>query len=178
MFACALRADAARSGLSGSSGISSSTATRSYPTLSAVGSAPASQPKGGSWTARSRPSAPRIASNTSAQSSALRHIGPILSIVHESAIAPARLTRPKVGRWPVAPFRVEGEMIEPRVSVPIENPTRPAAVAEPGPADEPLDPCSVFQGFRVRPPNQRSPCARAPMVSLATSTAPASVSLE
>ena len=118
-----------------------------------------------------------MASNTSAQSSALRHIGPILSIVQERAIAPARLTRPKVGRWPLTPFRVEGEMMEPRVSVPMENPTSPAAVAEPGPAEEPLDPSSVFQGFRVRPPNQRSPCASAPIVSFATSTAPASVNL-
>ena len=31
-------------------------------------------------------------------------------------------------------------MIEPRVSVPIAKPTSPAAVAEPGPADDPLDP--------------------------------------
>ena len=119
-----------------------------------------------------------MASNTSAQSSALRHIGPILSIVHESAIAPARLTRPKVGRSPLTPFRVEGEMIEPRVSVPMANPTSPAAVAEPDPAEEPLDPCSVFHGLRVRPPNQRSPCASAPMLNLATSTAPASVNFE
>ena len=91
-------------------------------------------------------------------------------------MAPARLTRPKVGRCPVMPLRVDGEMMEPRVSVPMENPTRPAAVADPGPAEEPLDPCSVFQGFRVRPPNQRSPDASAPIVSFATSTAPASVS--
>ena len=38
-------------------------------------------------------------------------------------------------------------MMEPRVSVPIENPTQPAAVADPGPADEPLDPASGFQGL-------------------------------
>ncbi len=44
-------------------------------------------------------------------------------------------------------------MIEPRVSVPIAKPTRPAAVADPGPAEEPLDPCSGFHGLRVRPPN-------------------------
>ena len=30
----------------------------------------------------------------------------------------------------------------PRVSVPMAKPTQPAAVADPGPADEPLDPCS------------------------------------
>ena len=34
----------------------------------------------------------------------------------------------------------EGEIIEPSVSVPIEKPTKPAAVADAGPADEPLDP--------------------------------------
>ena len=34
------------------------------------------------------------------------------------------------------PHRLDGEIIEPRVSVPIANPTRPAAVAEPEPAEE------------------------------------------
>ena len=76
----------------------------------------------------------------------------------------------------MTPLRVDGEMMEPRVSVPIANPTSPAAVAAPEPADEPLDPSSVFHGFRVRPPNQRSPDARAPIESLATRMAPASVS--
>ena len=122
----------------------------------------------------SRPSGPWIASNTTAQSSADRHIGPILSIVQLSAIAPYRLTRPKVGRSPVTPFLVDGEMIEPRVSVPIANATSPAAVADPGPADDPLAPCPGFHGLRARPPNHRSPDASAPIESLATSTAPAS----
>ena len=76
----------------------------------------------------------------------------------------------------MTPLRVDGEMIEPRVSVPIANPTSPAAVAAPEPADDPLAPSSGFQGFRVRPPNQRSPDARAPIDSLATRIAPASVS--
>ena len=67
-------------------------------------------------------------------------MGPSLSIVHESAIAPVRGTRPKVGRNPVVPQRVDGEEMEPSVSLPTENPTRPAAVAEAGPADDPLDP--------------------------------------
>ena len=81
-----------------------------------------------------------MASSTSAQSSALRQIGPSLSIVHESAMAPVRGTRPKVGLSPVVPQRVEGDEMEPRVSLPIENPTRPAAVADAGPAEDPLDP--------------------------------------
>jgi hypothetical protein len=65
-------------------------------------------------------------------------------------------------------------MIEPRVSVPIAKTTSPAAVAEPGPAEDPLDPRSMFHGFFVWPRNHRSPCASAPIDSFATRTAPAS----
>src|SRR3954471_9729602 len=108
-----------------------------------------------------------------AQSSTVRQIGPSLSIVHERAIAPVRGTRPKVGRSPVAPQRVHGDEIEPSVSDPTAKPTHPAAVADDEPADDPLDPCSIFQGFRVMPPNHTSPMARAPKVVFATSTAPA-----
>src|SRR5207248_6595416 len=103
-----------------------------------------------------------MALSTSAQSSTARHIGPSLSMLQESAIAPVRGTRPKVGRKPVVPQRVEGEEIEPRVSEPILKATQPAAVAEPGPAEEPLEPCAGFQGLRVRPPNHLSPSASAP----------------
>src|SRR5690606_29704722 len=91
-----------------------------------------------------------------------------------NAIAPCRLTVPNVGRKPLAPQRVEGETIEPNVSVPIENATKPATVADALPADDPLEPCFKFHGFLVTPPNQMSPIANAPIVNLATSTAPAS----
>ena len=64
-------------------------------------------------------------------------------------------------------------MMEPSVSVPTEKATRPAAVAAPGPADEPLEPRAGAQGLRVMPPNQTLPRASAPIDSLATSTAPA-----
>ena len=94
-------------------------------------------------------------------------------MLHESAIAPCRLIRPKVGRRPVAPVRVQGETMEPSVSLPMANPTAPAAVAAAEPADEPLEPWSVFHGLRVMPPNHTSPHASSPSVSLATSTAPA-----
>ena len=57
--------------------------------------------------------------NTSAQSSAERHIGPTVSWVHASAIAPYRLTRPNVGRMPVIPLRAAGAITEPPVSVEI-----------------------------------------------------------
>src|SRR6185503_2868197 len=98
------------------------------------------------------------------------------SIVHESAIAPVRGTRPNVGRKPEMPQVRDGDVIDPLVSEPIENTTQPDAVAEAGPADEPLDPrcASVgFHGFLVRSSHQRSPCASAPSVNFATRTAPA-----
>src|SRR5215467_10933065 len=97
-------------------------------------------------------------------------------MVQERAMAPVRGTKPNVGRSPVVPQRVEGDEIEPRVSDPMANATQPAAVADADPADDPLDPCLVFHGLRVMPPNHLSPCARAPSVSLATSTAPAASS--
>src|SRR5581483_493424 len=95
---------------------------------------------------------------------------------HESAMAPVRGTRPNVGRSPVQPHRVDGEEIEPSVSEPMLNATQPAAVAEAGPADEPLEPWVSRHGLRVMPAYHRSPSARAPRVSLAMSTAPAASS--
>ena len=76
----------------------------------------------------------------------------------------------------MTPFTVDGDTIEPHVSEPKEKATRPAAVADPGPAELPLEPFSIFQGFLVLPPNHTSPQARAPSVNFATKTAPASSS--
>src|SRR5438128_7244705 len=100
---------------------------------------------------RSAGSAPAIASSTAAQSPAVRAIGPSLSSVHESAIAPFRETRPYVGRSPVTPQYADGVPIEPDVSEPIANGTRPAPTAEPDPLDDPPDQCSLFQGLRPGP---------------------------
>src|SRR6516162_8879549 len=100
----------------------------------------ASQLKTAGWTVRSFPSLPWIASSTRAQSSTVRQIGPSLSMLHESAIAPVRGTSPNVGRNPVHPHRAEGDEIDPSVSDPMLNATHPAAVADDGPADDPLDP--------------------------------------
>ena len=96
-------------------------------------------------------SGPAIASSTTAQSSALRAIGPILSSVHDSAIAPCRLTSPYVGRSPVTPQYADGVPIEPEVSDPSAYATRPPATAAPEPLDEPPDQRSVFQGLRPGP---------------------------
>src|SRR5437867_4204616 len=117
-----------------------------------------------------------MALKTRAQSSADRHIGPTVSCVHASVIAPYRLTRPNVGRMPVSPFLAEGAMTDPPVSVPIAKATSPAAVAEPGPADDPDASCWTFHGFRVTPPNHCAVSASAPVESFATRIAPASLS--
>src|SRR5712691_5736474 len=121
----------------------------------------------------SLPSGPWMASSTNAQSSTVRQIGPTLSHVHARVIAPVRGTNPKVGRNPVVPQRSEGDAIEPSVSVPIANPTQPAAVALADPAEEPPEPWSCGRhGLRVLPPNHLSPWASAPSVSFPISTAP------
>src|SRR5579872_6060526 len=91
-------------------------------------------------------------------------------------MAPARLIRPYVGRSPETRQRMLGETMEPRVSVPTEKPTSPAAVAAAEPALLPLEPCLGFHGFLVVPLNQTSPIANAPMLSLAIMIAPAACS--
>src|SRR6476619_6057001 len=108
-------------------------------------------------------------------SSTLRVIGPSLSSDQHRVIAPVRGTRPYVGRRPVMPHRIAGLTMLPPVSLPIENPTRPAAVAAPGPALDPDAPSSSSHGFMVCPPNQMSLSASAPRLSFATRTAPASL---
>src|SRR5262249_7150999 len=97
-----------------------------------------------------------MARSTSIASSTLRVIGPSLSSDQHRVIAPVRATRPYVGRNPVTPHRMLGPTMLPPVSLPMAKPTRPAAVAAPGPALEPDDPSSSSQGFIVCPPNQTS----------------------
>src|SRR5256884_7621017 len=92
-----------------------------------------------------------MAASTSPQSCAVRAIGPSLSIVQESAMAPCRLTSPYVGRRPVTPQYADGVPIEPEVSEPSAYATRPPATAAPEPLDEPPDQRSMFQGLRPGP---------------------------
>ncbi len=68
-------------------------------------------------------------------------------------MTPYRLMRPNVGRNPARPHRAAGLRIDPAVSVPIANAQQPAAVADDGPADDPLDPCAGSHGLFVWPPN-------------------------
>src|SRR5277367_3248994 len=107
-------------------------------------------------------------------SSTLRVMAPSLSSDQHNVMAPVRGTRPNVGRSPVSPQRMLGAMMLPPVSLPMAKATSPAAVAAPGPALDPDAPSSSSHGFMVWPPNQMSFNASAPMLSLATSTAPAS----
>ena|SRR5205809_478347 len=116
-------------------------------------SSSASQLNGKSMTLKSCSSAFAIVRKTSAQSSTVLQIGPSRSCVHDSVIAPYRLTRPNVGRRPVTPQMVDGLRIDPLVSVPMPKATQPAAVALAGPADEPLEPSVGSHGLLVRPPN-------------------------
>jgi hypothetical protein len=71
------------------------------------------------------------------QQSAVRAIGPILSMDHAMAIAPYRLTRPKLGRIPEMPQCVDGQMIDPRVSEPSVKAANAADVIAPEPLEEP-----------------------------------------
>tara|TARA_B100001287_G_scaffold117179_1_gene98628 strand:+ start:1373 stop:1558 length:186 start_codon:yes stop_codon:yes gene_type:complete len=61
-------------------------------------------------------------------------------MLQDNVIKPSVLTDPYVGLNPVTPHLVDGEIIEPSVSVPIVNGSKDAAEAEADPADEPLDP--------------------------------------
>jgi hypothetical protein len=56
----------------------------------------------------------------------------------------------------VTPEKAEGVRMEPTVSDPIANETRPAATAEPGPLEEPPLQCARFQGLRPGPVNEAS----------------------
>src|SRR5579884_2826273 len=94
---------------------------------------------------------PAITDKTNPQSSALRARGPILSIEYESAMAPWRLTRPKVGRKPDTPQNAEGQIIDPHVSVPMAKAASPAATIAPEPLEEPQVQQRWFQGFFVGP---------------------------
>ena len=111
---------------------------------------------------------------TIAASSIVRVSGPTRSIDHASTIPPERLTRPNVGRSALVPHAIAGLTIDPDVSVPMPKATQPAAVADAGPADDPLELCVRFHGFLVPPRNQLPPCANKPVDSFAISTAPAS----
>src|SRR5580765_3234140 len=102
-------------------------------------------------------SCPAIARRTVSQSAALRAIGPSLSRVHDSAMAPSRDTRPKVGRNPEMPQNDDGQRIDPQVSDPMANGIIPEPTAAPAPDDEPQVQRAVSHGLRAAPVREASP---------------------
>ena len=86
----------------------------------------------------------------SAQSSAVRAIGPVLerSPVSEGGQAG---TRPNVALRPTRPLKLDGMRTEPPPSVPMAIGPSPAATAAPAPPEEPPGVRSRFQGLRVMP---------------------------
>jgi hypothetical protein len=71
-------------------------------------------------------------------------------------MTPVRATVPNVVRKAVTPHLAAGYVMEPAVSEPIAKGTIPAEVLAAGPADEPVENSSMFQGFLVLPPNHIS----------------------
>src|SRR5271170_2813219 len=128
---------------------------------------------------KSKGSCPARTESTSPQSSAVRAIGPSLSIVHAIAIAPCRLTRPKLGRIPEIPHHDIGQIIEPRVSEPIAQGASAADTIAPEPLDDPHVQYFIFQGFLHGPVNDAFPAeypnppANSIIAAFPISTAPA-----
>ena len=117
-----------------------------------------------------------MTSSRSAQSSAVRAIGPTVSNVQDTGTTPRFDTRPVDGRRPVTPQRAAGIRIEPAVSVPSVPATIPAAAAAPLPPLEPPQIRSVSHGLRAGPKCGLvvvAPNANSCVLSLPTTTAPA-----
>src|SRR2546426_6694789 len=96
-------------------------------------------------------------------------------------MTPDRLTRPSVGLIPTMPQHVDGETIEPSVSVPIATAQRLAATATPEPELDPDGVRSRAYGLRHCPPRPLQPLddrverkfAHSERFALPSSTAPA-----
>ena len=87
--------------------------------------------------AGSRGSGPARTLSSAAASATVRAIGPAVSCVCEIGMMPARLTSPTVGLIPTMPLFVDGQTIEPSVSVPTASGARLAETATPEPELEP-----------------------------------------
>src|SRR5579864_193126 len=70
---------------------------------------------------------------------------------------PARLSSPSVGLMPTRPFALEGDTMEPSVSVPMATAARLAAIAAPEPELDPEVFRSSAYGFLARPPRPLQP---------------------
>src|SRR5438046_2686253 len=82
-------------------------------------------------------SAPARTPSRIAASRTVRAIGPAVSWLCAIGTMPLRLTRPSVGLMPTRPLVVDGDTIDPSVSVPTAAAARLAAIAAPDPELEP-----------------------------------------
>src|SRR5438270_2389563 len=107
--------------------------------------------------AASRASAPASAPSSAAASATVRAIGPAVSWLCAIGMMPARLTSPSVGLMPTRPLLLDGETIEPSVSVPTAAAARLAAIDAPEPELDPDGLRSSAYGFLVEPPRPLQP---------------------
>src|SRR5215471_1502172 len=132
--------------------------------------------------AASEGSTPASAVRRIAASVTVRHIGPAVSWVCEMGMIPDRLTSPTVGLMPTRQQLLEGETIEPSVSLPTATAQRLAAAAAPEPDEEPDALRSSAYGLRHCPPRPLQPeeecverkLAHSERLALPRITAPAS----
>src|ERR1700761_1225049 len=116
-----------------------------------------------------------------AASATERAIGPAVSWAAEIGTIPDRLTRPRVGLMPTTPQALDGQTIEPSVSVPTAIGARPAATPTAEPELDPDGLRSSANGLAVWPPSVDQPLvpwverklAHSDRLALATITAPA-----
>src|SRR5262245_33814232 len=76
-------------------------------------------------------------SSSAAASATVRAIGPAVSWLCAIGTMPVRLSSPSVGLMPTSPFALDGDTIEPSVSVPTAAAARLAAIAAPDPELDP-----------------------------------------
>src|SRR5688572_2241490 len=100
---------------------------------------------------------PVNAPSTIAASRTARAIGPGVSCVLEIGMIPLRLHNPTVGLMPTMPHWLDGETMEPSVSVPMATAHKLADTATAEPELEPDGLRSSTYGFFVSPPRPLQP---------------------
>src|SRR5204863_9787679 len=89
-----------------------------------------------------------------AASSTVRAIGPAVSWLCAMGMIPDRLTSPTVGLMPTSDVALDGQTIDPSVSVPTPIAARFAAMAAAVPELDPHGLRSSAYGLSTRPPRQ------------------------
>src|SRR5664279_61505 len=102
-------------------------------------------------------STPASTESRAAASATVRVIGPAVSCVCEMGIMPVREISPTVGLMPTIPQLLDGETMEPSVSLPTATAQRLDATAVPEPELDPDGLRSNAYGFLVRPPRPLHP---------------------